>query len=98
MSPSGTVITREVNPAPGPAVLVPTVFAATSSTFGTVVVSVPLLLVSTTPVAAVTACNGPAGSRPLYSSTRTSGKLAAALKRTVTVLAPAAADTMFGAK
>src|ERR1700674_4349863 len=42
MSPSGTVIMREVKPAPGPVVPVATTLAATRSTLGVVVVSEPL--------------------------------------------------------
>src|SRR5262245_60663252 len=97
MSPFGLVITRRVKFAPADPVVVATVLPATSSTLDTDVVSAPLLLALLLPLAAATACSGLTVSMPLYSSTRTSGKLAATLKRTVTVLAPAVAAAMFGA-
>jgi hypothetical protein len=59
------------------------------------VVTEPLLLVAVVPCAPADTSNGLAGSNPLYSAIRMSGKAAAALNVTVTVFAPAAADTMF---
>ena len=98
MSPSRLVIMRLVKDAPGPLVVVATMLPATRSTFGIDTFRAPLLLLVPEPLEAVTACNGLTGSSPLYSSTRTSGYTAAALKRTVTMLLLALAAAMFGAK
>ena len=89
MLPSGLVIMREVKPAPGAVVLVFTSLAAKRRTLDAVVVSVPLLEVALEPDEPMAACNGLTGSSPWYSRIRTSGKVAAAVKPTVTVLAPA---------
>src|SRR5262249_8156282 len=88
MSPSGDVIMRAVNPRPGPAVPVTTRLAATSTTFGAVVVIAPVLDVALLPDATAAPLSGLRGSRPLYSRMRTSGYAAAVAKRTVTVLPP----------
>src|SRR5262249_16596106 len=96
ISPSGLVIMRLVKPEPGLLVEVATMLPATRSTFGTDVVSAPVLLVALEPVAAATASRGFTESRPLYSRIRISGYTAATLKRTVTMFPVAAA--MFGAK
>src|SRR5260370_16171987 len=97
MSPS-SVIMRLVKDGPGPLVELPTVLPAPRSGFGIDTFRAPLLLVVLEPLEAATACSGLTGSSPLYSSTRTSGYTAAALKRTVTMLLLAAAGARFGAK
>ncbi len=73
MSPSGTVMTRLVNPAPAPAVRVSTMLAPTSRSFALVVVTAPLFVVAVLPVAAAVTSSGFVGSRPLYSRMRMSG-------------------------
>src|SRR4029453_1858286 len=98
MSLLGLVIMRLVKPAPGPVVRLATTLAPTKSTFGTVGVSDPLLVVVLEPVAPTPPTSGLTGSSPLYSRIRISGKDAATLKRTVTMLLLAAAAEMFGAK
>jgi len=60
-----------------------------------VVVTEPLLLVAVFPCAPADTSSGLTGSMPLYSAMRMSAKFAATLNVTVTVFAPAAADTMF---
>jgi hypothetical protein len=91
ISPSGTVITRDVNPLPAALVVVATVFAPTISSLATLVVAAPLFVVALFPLApAVTST----ALTPLYSRIRTSGSAAGWLKVTVTVFAPL---TMFGA-
>lgn len=89
MLPSGLVIMREVKPVPAPFVVVATSLPATSRTLATVVVRVPVLEVPPEPEAPTPPATGLTGSRPRYSRIRTSGKLAAGEKCTVTVLAPA---------
>jgi hypothetical protein len=58
-------------------------------------VALPLLRAVPVPAAEAAVSSGVAGSSPLYSRMRTSGKLTVLLKVTVTVLAPAAAAAMF---
>jgi hypothetical protein len=60
-----------------------------------VVVAEPVLLVALLPEFAAVTSTGLLGSAPLYSSIRMSGDAAALVKVTVTLFAPAAADTMF---
>jgi hypothetical protein len=98
MSPSGLVIIRAVKPLPAPVVSVMIQLAPTSKSVALVVVTEPLLLVALLPVAAVLMSRGAAVFTPLYSRMRTSGKAAAALKLTVSELAPALAAEMFLAK
>jgi hypothetical protein len=95
MSPSGLVITRRVKLVPAPVVRVCTVFAATSRSFAFVVVSALLLLDALLPSAPIDLSTGLTGSIPAYSAIRTSGKVAAALKVTVTLFEPAVAAAMF---
>ena len=95
MSPSGDVIIRLVNPFPGEAVEVPTMFAAKSRSVGLVVITDPLLLVVLLPVLPADVSTGLFRSAPLYSTIRISGVCAATEKVTVTVFAPAAAAAMF---
>jgi hypothetical protein len=92
ISPSGPVITLEVKPVPALFVVDATVLAPTINSLATLVVAAPLLelvLFPLAPEATSTALT------PLYSRIRMSGKTAAWLKVTVTVLAP---PTMFDAK
>ncbi len=86
---------RFVKPAPAPVVPVCTTLAPMSRSFALVVVTAPLLLVVPFPIAAAVTSSGLTVSRPLYSRTTMSGNLAATLKVTVTLLAPAAAAGMF---
>ena len=86
---------RLVNPEPAPVVVCCTTFAPKISSLAEVVVALPLLLGLPLPAAAAVTSRGLVGLRPLYSRMRTSGKAAAALNLTVTVLAPAAAAAMF---
>jgi hypothetical protein len=60
-----------------------------------VVVTAPLLLLALFPCAPTATSSGLTGSNPLYSAIRMSGKFAAVVNVTVTVLAPAAAAEMF---
>jgi hypothetical protein len=91
-SPSGAVITRDVKPVPAAAVEVNTMFAPNINSLALVVVAEPLLQVALFPLApAVTST----ADTPRYSSIRMSGKTAAALNVTVTVLFAAA--TIFAA-
>jgi hypothetical protein len=91
VSPSGAVITRDVNPLPAAPVVVEIVFAPKISSLATFVVAAPLFDVALFPLApAVTST----ALTPLYSRTRTSGNAAAWLKVTVTMFAPL---TTFGA-
>ena len=64
---------RLVKPGPASLVEVDTSFAATRSTLAAVVVRVPVLEVALEPVAPTEACSGLTGSRPRYSTMRTSG-------------------------
>jgi len=97
MSPSGVVITRDVQPAPGPVVQLVTVFAAKSRSDALVVTAAGVLLVVPLPVAEAVTSTGLTRSSPAYSRMRTSAKAAGTMKETLTVLAPAAAAPMFGA-
>src|SRR5712671_2651304 len=97
MSPSGVVMTRAVQPAPGPVVQLVTVFAANSKSEALVVTAAGVLLVAVLPMAEAVASTGLTGSSPAYSRMRTSAKTAGTLKRMLTVLAPAADAPMFGA-
>ena len=97
MSPSGEVITRDVQPAPGFVVQVVTVLAATSRSGALVVAAAGVLLVAALPVADAVTSTGLPGSSPEYSSVRTSAKTAGTVKETLTVLALAAAAAMFRA-
>jgi hypothetical protein len=87
---------RLVKPEPGPLIVVATMLPATRSTFGTEVVSDPVLLVALESVLAATAMRGFTGSSLLYSRMRISGYAAVLLKHTVTMFPEAA--PMFGAK
>jgi hypothetical protein len=60
-----------------------------------VVVAEPLLLVALLPEFAAVTSTGLLGSAPLYSSIRMSGYVAALVKVTVTLFAPAVADAIF---
>src|SRR2546425_12124905 len=97
MSPSGLVITRLVHPVPAPVVQRGTVLAAKSKSDALVVTAAGVLLVAVLPVAEAVTSTGLTGSSPAYSRMRTSAKTAGTLKRTLTVLAPAAAAPTFGA-
>jgi hypothetical protein len=88
MSLSGLVITREVYPVPGPAVVPSVRFAPTSRSFAFVVVIAPLFASALVPDAPVAPSSGAAGSSPAYSAILMSGTAAAPLNVTVTVLAP----------
>src|SRR5262245_31967611 len=97
MSPSGDVITRLVNEAPGPVVLFATRFAPTIRSLGLVVVAAPLLPLLPVPVASATTSTGLTGEIPLYSAMRMSGNGTDAANLTVTVFAFAAAGAMLAA-
>jgi hypothetical protein len=85
MSPSGAVITRDVNPLPAAPVVVATVFAPKINSLALVVVAKPLLDVVLFPLApAVTST----AVTPRYSRIRMSGATADWLNVTVTVLFP----------
>ena len=91
ISPSGEVITRDVNPLPAAPVVVATMFAPKINSLATVVVAAPLFAAVLLPLApAVTST----AFTPLYSRMRTSGYAAAWLNVTVTVFDP---PTIFGA-
>src|SRR5258706_301738 len=94
MSPSGLVITREVQPVPGPVVQLLTVLAAKSKSDALFVTAAGVLLVALLPVADAVASTGLPGSSPAYSRMRMSAKLAATVKETLTALPPAAAAPM----
>src|SRR5690349_12731479 len=98
MSPSGDVITRLVNDAPAPVVVLATRLAPTIRSFALVVVAAPLLLELPEPVAAATTSTGLTGAMPLYSAIRTSASGTAAANAIVTVFAFVAAGAMFAAK
>ena len=70
MSPSGTVMIREVNPLPAAVVIVATMFAPKISSLALVVVAAPLLAVALLPLAAAFASSAVT---PRYSRMRTSG-------------------------
>src|SRR5690349_7829562 len=95
MSPSGLVITRFVQPVPADVVQLPTMFAAKRRSEALVVATAGVLLVAVFPVAEATTSTGLTVSRPAYSRTRMSANVAAAVKETFTVFAPAAAAAMF---
>src|SRR5436309_2607742 len=97
MSPSGLVITRDVQPAPGPVLQLVTVFAANSKSDALVVAAAGVLLVAPLPVAEAVPSAGLTESSPAYSRMRMSAEVAATVKETSTVLAPAAAAPTFGA-
>jgi hypothetical protein len=87
MSPSGAVITRDVNPLPAAPVVVATVFAPKINSLALVVVAKPLLDVALFPLAPAFASSAVT---PRYSRIRTSGATAGWLNVTVTVLFPPA--------
>jgi hypothetical protein len=87
MSPSGVVITRDVNPLPAAVVVVDTMSAPKISSLALVVVAPPLLGAALLPVAAAVTSSVVT---PLYSRIRTSGYAAAWLNATVTVFVPPA--------
>src|ERR1700756_3399005 len=87
MSPSGLVITRDVQPAPGPLVQLVTVLAAKSRS-GAFVATAGVLLDALAPPAEAATSTGLTGSMPEYSSTRTSGNWAGRLKETATGFQP----------
>src|ERR1035438_3861709 len=90
-SPSGEVITRDVNPFPAAPVVVATISAPKTNSLATVVVAAPLFAAVLLPLApAVTST----AFTPRYSRIRTSGDAAAWLNVTVTVFEP---PTMLGA-
>src|SRR5260370_27938971 len=91
MSPSGEEIIRDVNPVPALPVKVATMFAPKINSLALVVVAAPLLDVALFPLAPTFASSVVT---PRYSRIRTSGKAAAWLNVTVTVLLP---PTMFAA-
>src|SRR2546428_13884204 len=95
MSPSGEVITRDVQPAPGSVVQVVTVLAATSRSDALVVATAGVLLVAALPVADAVTSTGLAGSSPEYSRVRTSAKTAGTVKETLTGLGLAGAAARF---
>src|SRR5258705_13514077 len=95
MSPSGLVITRFVQPVPGPVVQVATVLAAKSRSDALLVTTAGVLLVAVLPVAEAVTSTGLTESIPAYSRMRMSGKVAATVKGTLTVFAPAAAAAIF---
>ncbi len=70
-------------------------FAPTRRSLALAVVTEPLLLVAVFPCAPTETSRGFRVSNPLYSAMRMSAKFAATLNVTVTLFAPAAADTMF---
>jgi hypothetical protein len=84
-----------VKPAPGPLVMLVTMFAPKIRSVAFVVVAEPLLLEVLLPVFAAVTSTGLLGSAPLYSSIRISGYAAAVVNVTVTVFDPAAAAAMF---
>jgi hypothetical protein len=98
MSPSGDVITRLVEPEPGPVVEVCTRLAANRRSLTFVVVAAALVLDALLPVLAETTSTGILGSAPLYSRIRMSGYAAAPLNVTVSTLDPAAAALICFAK
>src|SRR5882672_7330789 len=87
MSPSGLVITRFVQPVPGPVVQVATVLAAKSRSDALLVTTAGVLLVAVLPVAEAVTSTGLTESIPAYSRMRMSGKVAATVKVTLTVFA-----------
>src|SRR5712692_3652791 len=87
MSPSGDVMIRDVNPVPAAAVTVAIVFAPKINSLALVVVAAPLLAAVLFPTAPTFASSVVT---PRYSRMRTSGKAAAWLNVTVTVLLPPA--------
>ena len=87
MSESGVMI-RVTNPVPDPPNVPAVVPAPKINSFADVVVAAPLLALTPVPAAPAVTSSGVAGSKPLYSSTRTSTKNAAWLNVTVTVLLP----------
>src|SRR5437016_14154958 len=97
MSPSGVVMTRAVQPAPGPVVQLVTVFAANSKSDALVVTAAGVLLVAVLPMAEAVTSTGLTAASPEYSRMRMSANSAATLKDTLTVFAPAAAAATFGA-
>ena len=94
MSPSGLVITRDVQPEPAPVVQLLTVLAAKSKSDALVVAAAGVLLVALLPVADAVASTGLTGSSPTYSRMRTSAKSAGTVNETLTALAAAAAAPM----
>src|SRR5215470_8891236 len=93
MSPSWLMI-RLLNDAPAAENSPAVVPAPKISSFAAVVVTVPLFADVLLPDAEAPTSKGLTGSRPLYSSARTSTNDVDALRVTVTVLAPAAAALM----
>src|SRR6478735_8185650 len=97
MSPSGVLMIRVVKFGPAPEKVPVVVPAPKISSLAAVVLIVPLLAAVPVPAAAAETSSGLAGSRPLYSSARTSTYGVAVLNDVVTVLVPAAAALMFDA-
>jgi hypothetical protein len=93
MSPSGEVITREVNPVPAAVVVLVTVLAPKIRSLALPVVAAPLSLVVPVPEAPAVTSTGEVVSMPPYSKIRMSGNCAAWLKFTITVFPPTAAAT-----
>src|SRR5258706_15063792 len=96
MSPSGLVMTRDVQPAPGPLVQVVTVLAAKSKSDALVVTAAGVLLAAALPVAEAVTSTGLTGSSPAYSRMRASANIAGTVNETLAGLAPAGAPPMFG--
>src|SRR5438045_1400111 len=90
-SESGTVMMREVNPAPAPFVVPVVISPATSRSVAVVVVIEPLLAVALVPDAPTATSNGLAVSMPLYSRIRMSGHGTFDAKSTLTTFPFAAA-------
>jgi hypothetical protein len=86
---------RWVKLLPGPVATVCTRLDPRIRSVALVVVTEPLLLLALVPELARVTSTGLLGSAPLYSRTRISGYLAALVKVTVTLFAPAAAEAMF---
>src|SRR5215471_18222253 len=90
-SPSGEVMIRVVNPEPALATAVDTTLPFTSRSTALVVMTVGVALVALVPVPPATTSTGFTGSTLRYWRIRTSGKTAALLNVTVTLLATDAA-------
>src|SRR3954467_15297331 len=97
MSPSGTVMTRDVKDAPGPLVSDDTMFAPTIRSVGFVVVTAALALKALLPCPTATTSTGLIGAMPLYSAILISGNGTAALKVTLTTFVFAVEGAMLAA-
>src|ERR1051325_8859291 len=97
MSPSGLVMTRDVNDGPGPVVCFWTMLPPTNRSFALVVVAKPLSGLRLLPCPAAVTSTGFDVAMPLYSAMRTSAFVAGVLNVIVTVLAFAADAPMLAA-